>query len=180
MVEITAEYLASQGLSETFPQRFWAKVQKTNSCWLWIGGCKRTGYGRIVKKGKKPKIDAHRASWILHNGPIPEGVYVLHDCPNGDNPACVNPDHLWLGTHEQNMHDKVSKGICSGENHSQRKLSWLDVKFIRDSYNLRQRTQKELADMFGVKVHHVSNIINFKKWNHGIPSMSPDGVPKIS
>lgn len=179
MVEISPEYLASQGLSETFPERFWAKVKKTDSCWLWIGGCKRTGYGRLNKKGKKPKIDAHRASWIIHKGPIPEGVYVLHDCPNGDNPACVNPDHLWLGTHEQNMHDKVAKHVCCGENHYHRKLSWLDVCYIRNAYILRQRTQIELGKMFGIATHHVSEIINFKKWNHGMPSSSPPGVPKM-
>ena len=75
-------------------------------CWIWTGALNRhRGYGRLRFKDKE--IKAHRYSWELHNGPIPDGLQVLHKC---DTPACVNPDHLWLGTHKENMHDCIKKG----------------------------------------------------------------------
>jgi hypothetical protein len=98
------------GLSMT--ERFWAYVQKTASCWVWTGTQSDNGYGRIWGKGRH--IKAHRFSWELHNGPIPEGMHVCHKC---DTPACVNPEHLFLGTASDNMRDMVAKGRHSwGEN----------------------------------------------------------------
>lgn len=96
-------------------QRFWKKVEKGSECWLWTGGIKSKEhpYGKMFV-GKKYQR-AHRISWELHNGSIPEGMHVLHKC---DNPRCVRPDHLFLGNHAQNMEDMISKGrkkACSGE-----------------------------------------------------------------
>jgi hypothetical protein len=96
-------------------ERFWLKVQKTETCWLWIGAHHPQGYGNItVSKGKtKP---AHILSWEIHFGPIPEGMKVLHSC---DNPPCVKPDHLFLGTQTQNIADMDAKGRRSrGKAHS--------------------------------------------------------------
>lgn len=95
-----------QGFSDTFEARFWAQVNKTDSCWLWIGATQK-GYGAINKGARTSGlIRAHQASWILHNGTIPEGMSVLHHC---DVPACIRPDHLWIGTQKDNMHDAVHK-----------------------------------------------------------------------
>lgn len=87
--------------------RLWATVQKggQDDCWLWIGGVDRTKYGRIYVDGKV--TGAHRAAWAVTFGPIPDGMHVLHKC---DNSRCVNPRHLFLGTHRDNMRDMIAKG----------------------------------------------------------------------
>src|SRR5262245_42772758 len=87
-------------------QRFWSYVEKTNSCWLWIG-VKRRGYGAFSLGGGY--VAAHRLSYELHIGPIPKNLLVLHNCPDGDNPACVNPAHLFIGTQLDNIRDMRQK-----------------------------------------------------------------------
>ena len=93
----------------TMEERFWAKVHKTENCWLWTGGHSEDGYG-IFSINADTLQGAHRVSWILTHGPIPDGLWVLHNCPGGDNPACVNPGHLWLGTATDNNQDMSRKG----------------------------------------------------------------------
>ena len=83
---------------------FWSHVAKSDGCWLWTAGLNR-GYGAFAVHRKD--IGAHRYSWMLENGPIPDGLFVLHRC---DNPPCVRPDHLFIGTQLDNMLDKMSKG----------------------------------------------------------------------
>jgi hypothetical protein len=78
-------------------------------CWLWTGGTTDTGYGKVLWKGEKYRV--HRASWLAHRGPIPEGLHVLHRCDVG---LCFNPNHLFLGTAQDNMDDKVAKGRRMG------------------------------------------------------------------
>ena len=91
-------------------ERFWNKIDRRepNECWPWIGGISR-GYGHwsFWESGKCRSTTSHRKAWELANGPIPAGLFVLHRC---DNPPCCNPAHLWLGTHADNMADKVAKG----------------------------------------------------------------------
>lgn len=89
-------------------ERFWANVQKESECWRWVGGTNKTGYGRMHWRG--PNTLAHRISWVIHFGAIPEGLEILHKCSGGGNPWCVNPFHLVLGTHSENMADMVSAG----------------------------------------------------------------------
>jgi hypothetical protein len=94
-------------MSPEVEARFWAKVQKTDSCWLWTG-CKSRGYGRFRSRGNKVTSQrTHRVSWEIAHGPIPDGLKVLHRC---DTPACVRPDHLFLGTQKENVWDSIQKG----------------------------------------------------------------------
>jgi hypothetical protein len=98
--------------SNSIVERFFAKVQITEGCWLWRGAQKgrhyvtRTGYGHFALNGRK-QVAAHRWSWIHFHGPIPAGLFVCHTC---DNPVCVNPAHLFLGTVKDNALDMVAKG----------------------------------------------------------------------
>jgi hypothetical protein len=97
---------------------FWAKVEKTDRCWLYRGFIKWDGYG-WVRRGTK-NMTAHRYAWILTNGEPPEGSHLLHTC---DKPACCNPAHLRLGTHEENMAEMAAKGRSNGGN-SRRPVLW--------------------------------------------------------
>lgn len=84
--------------------RFWDQVEKTPSCWLWKGWKLNSGYGETSVNGKR--ITAHRLSYRLANGPIPKGKIIMHQC---DQPLCVRPDHLFLGTDADNTADKIAK-----------------------------------------------------------------------
>lgn len=119
--------------------RFWPKVEKSPSgCWLWIGAVSRfSGYGHFHFAGEQR---AHRVSYILSFGQIPDGMFVLHAC---DNRRCVRPDHLFLGNHTDNMKDAKRKGRLVpppkvfGERHHLAKLSDENVAFIRANYKPR-------------------------------------------
>lgn len=92
--------------------RFWSKVDKSLgalACWLWLAGCDEDGYGKFSPTHHQ-SMRAHRLAYILTYGPIPPGMLVCHNCPDGDNPACVNPAHLFLGTVDDNAKDMVRKG----------------------------------------------------------------------
>jgi hypothetical protein len=148
--------------------RFWAKVQKTESCWIWIGGRKLDprgilSYGFLVIA--KRDVQAHRLSWELHRGPIPEGMKVLHNCPGGDNPACVNPDHLWLGTQAQNVLDCEAKGRgrhLRGEQNGKAKLNREIAAQIPAL--LKEKTRKQVAEMLGVGVNTVWKVVRGEHW----------------
>jgi hypothetical protein len=86
--------------------RFWESVAKAEGCWEWTALLKRNGYGSFYRN-RGVKVAAHRYSWELHHGPVPDGLFVCHRC---DNPKCVRPDHLFLGTHRDNMDDMWAKG----------------------------------------------------------------------
>ena len=97
---------------DKFKQRFWSKVciGAPDDCWEWITCKDKYGYGRIaytVSYKNKKVLTTHRVSWMLANGDIPEGMCICHTC---DNPSCVNPNHLWLGTQKENVNDMVAKG----------------------------------------------------------------------
>ncbi len=158
---------------ETLEEKFWARVQKTESCWIWTG-YKIHGYGNLrVKKGTVGHA-AHRLSWEIHKGPIPEGLWVLHNCPGGDNPACVNPDHLWLGTESDNNKDCVKKKRNQrGERHGNAVLTWQMVCQARKLKSEGNICQREIAKMFGIGESHLSQILLGKIWKDSgeIPSL---------
>ena len=96
------------------PDRFWAKVNKTDNCWEWTGAKTPFGYGQIGRPGRNNgTVLAHRYSAMLHFGMFDRRLFVLHHC---DNPSCVNPDHLYFGDHQQNADDKMLRGRHAGAN----------------------------------------------------------------
>lgn len=103
-------------LGTTEEERFWSRIRKSDGCWEWIARSKtRSGYGRLEFGGVRQL--AHRVSWKMHFGDIPTGLFVCHTC---DNPPCVRPDHLWLGTNRDNIMDAEAKGRmrhASGASH---------------------------------------------------------------
>jgi hypothetical protein len=145
-------------------ERFWSKVNKTESCWLWIGTILSHGYGQISlghpsTPGSK-RWRAHRFSWELHNGPVPDGLVVCHRC---DVPACVNPEHLFLATQKVNVHDAIHKGRRNS--FGVQKLNEDDVSVIRQQAS-RGILQKDIAKAFGVARNTVSQIVARKTWGH--------------
>lgn len=103
----TRNALNGDAMKESFGSRIGRQIIKTvNGCWFWIGARDRKGYGRISVPPQKKKL-VHRATWEMINGPIPKGMLLCHKC---DTPSCVNPDHLFLGSHQDNADDMVAKG----------------------------------------------------------------------
>lgn len=148
-------------------ERFWEKVHKTDTCWLWIGNIVG-GYGHIRRGDRAAK--AHRVSWEIHNGPVPSGegshgTCVLHRC---DVRNCVNPDHLFLGTNTDNMRDMAAKGRAGfrprGESSTLSKLTAAQVVQIRERYAGGGATYKELAARFGVSKHAIYHVIKRHTW----------------
>lgn len=150
-----------EDLKPDFQDRFWPRVCKTDSCWLWNGYCGSKGYPVLLNRGKY--IRTHRASWIIHNGPIPTGLLVLHRC---DIRHCVRPDHLFLGTANDNSQDMKKKGRSThGEKNPNARLTEALVRSIRQAHRLGTSINK-LARQHGLNVGHASNIVNGKIWKH--------------
>ena len=151
--------------------RFWSKVNKVapNGCWEWTAHTNEHGYGRIKIDGKHQL--AHRFSWMICNGEIPEmagsdyrGTCVLHKC---DNRKCVNPKHLFLGTHKDNINDRDNKNRAAsavGESNGCSKLTARKVNEIR--YKQQFYTQRVLAAEYGVSQSVIHNVITGKSWKH--------------
>ena len=147
--------------------RFWAKVDKggPDECWEWTAGKSSEGYGRIsIGNREAGNVFAHRLSWKLHNGNIPAGIYVLHRC---DNPSCVNPRHLFLGTPADNMADMVAKErSAAGEKNSQSVLTDQIVLAMRELFDAGDTSTAEAGRRFGISYRAAWKIIRRVSWSH--------------
>ena len=136
--------------------------EPNSGCWLWLGAMGVNGYGQmhIKTNGKWRMGYAHRISWEIHNGPIPDKKHILHKC---DNPSCANPHHLFIGDQSSNMKDKVRKGRHPrGEDCSYSRLTENDIKKIRND----KRTQAEIGNEYGVTQGMISRIKLYKAWRY--------------
>lgn len=170
---------ADQRLQSRFNQ-YVSKPNGADGCWLWIGGKYQSGYGYFTVTNRQ--IAAHRCAFLMAYGAIPDGLFVCHDCPGGDNRACVNPNHLWLGTHKQNMADMTQKGrqaiglrngaytkpdrVRKGTEHGRAKLTEGDVLAIRRKYATGTVTLKNLSAEYGVVFSIISRIVRYEIWAH--------------
>jgi len=149
---------------------FWEKVNigGVHDCWEWTGSKTTVHHGEpygIFRVHSKP-ILAHRFSYQLHFGPIPEGIQILHDC---DNPLCINPKHLFEGTHTDNMRDMFLKGrnkCAIGEDVHTAILTEIQVLKIRNLYRTGLYTLIELGEMFRVDFRTIHYIVKRKTWRH--------------
>lgn len=132
--------------------RLWSYIRIENDCWIFTGTLNGKGYGCFSR------TSAHRASYKIFKGDITEGKFVCHKC---DVKSCVNPDHLWLGTHEDNMLDMVKK-----ERHGKSKLTAKQVQTIRKLAKKTDITNSELCDKYSVSSGTISNIIARRIWKH--------------
>lgn len=158
--------------------RLWDRVDKSGDCWLWQGRLARGGYGSLTIA--KRTVMAHRLAWELANEQaIPEGMLICHRC---DNPRCVRPEHLFLGTPSDNMKDMVAKGrarmgdrhpshqyperVVRGERHGRTQLTDATVLAIRARYASGNASHSILALEFGVPKPTVARILQRKNWTH--------------
>lgn len=155
--------------------RFWSKVNKNGAlildtpCWEWLGWLNTNRYGYFWINGKD--VSAHRYSYEIKNGPIPKGLWILHKC---DNPTCMNPDHLFVGTAKDNTQDMIKKGRkadtsvlpkAKGIGHGNAKLTDEQVHQIREEYPF-VKSHRKLAKKFGVTKTVITNILGGIGWKH--------------
>jgi hypothetical protein len=149
----------------------------TTKCWIWQGSVDKDGYGLLTwYEGDQKHQRAHRASWVFHNGEIPDELLALHHC---DNPSCINPDHIYIGSPQDNMDDKWARGRhipLVGEDHPLCKLSETDIALIR--YFLTQGYGvNSLAKRYRVTHAAIQHIRDWKSWKHVEAFRPVDGQP---
>ena len=147
-------------------QRFWALVAKSDGCWLWTGGRDRHGYGKFavgLKRDRTQKTQlAHRVAWMYTHGAMPQ-LNLLHQC---DNPQCVRPDHMFVGTQKDNLLDAAQKGrTARGERNGVAKLTAAAVAAIK-ARRANGEKQQAIAEAYGINRSLVSMIEHGKRWGH--------------
>ncbi len=164
-------------LTPSIVTRFWTKVDQISSphgCWLWTGTRQSKGYGILHLP---PQTLAHRVSYQIRFGSIPPDLYVLHNCPGADNPLCINPDHLWIGTLDDNNRDMRNKGrgrtpfqhghsLAVGQKNAHSKLTDTAVRAIRFEFSQGQTTYRELAQQYEVSTGAIYDTIKRRTWGH--------------
>lgn len=183
MREVSQSTLTRQGTSKprgcgchpTPEERFWAKVDRKgeNDCWIWTASKNKRGYGRFVWEGRGKGV--HVIAWMLLRGNIEAGLCVLHNCPTGDNPSCVNPNHLFLGTKQDNSRDMAAKGRAGSQVHPERlprgrehplsRLTEDQVRIIKARCS-KGESQSEVARQYGVAAVTVHHIMRGRTWKH--------------
>ena len=165
----------NSGMRKDFPLRFWSKVDKDvpNGCWLWTGCKTRAGYGQIrisYDVARSKAVYAHILSWEMVNGPVPKGMGICHSC---DNPSCINPNHLFLGTQSDNINDSVEKGRFNrpfGEKHPKAKLTEKDVIEIKSALeNKYYGYLRDLAEKYDVSRSTILSIHYHRNWKYLLP-----------
>jgi hypothetical protein len=154
---------------DTVEEYFFSKVKitKTNSCIFWPARKLESGYGMISAKGKKRL--SHRLSYEIHFGKIPKGMVICHRC---DQPSCVNPRHLFIGTHKDNVYDCINKKrnvtppIHTGKNNHHTKLTETKVIEIRKSYASGKINSYELAKKYNVTRQNIMSIVKLETWKN--------------
>lgn len=164
-------------MNEQTIERFWSHVAKTDTCWLWTGSKRNKGYGAFVwadDEGRVIQGRAHRFSYQIMVGPIPAKLFVLHRC---DNPACVNPDHLFVGTNQDNVSDMMQKGrhvaggtyvvgnYERGGYHHNARLTEHDIRSLRTDRE-QGLSYSSLAQKYGISLAHAYRIVNRHAWSH--------------
>ena len=148
---------------DEYKKRFWTKVdiKDKEDCWEWQGAIQSKGYGSVgISKGKTAL--AHRIAFEITYGEIPNGLMVLHTC---DDRSCVNPNHLYLGTHQDNMKDMVTRDRqARGERNGRSKLTIEEVENIRRIYGMGNHTQQQVAYQFGVSISSIRKILSEEYW----------------
>jgi hypothetical protein len=170
----------SKGTTLPIAPRFWPLINKTENCWLWLGPTEEPHPGYIRGAPSIGKDRPHRVSWKLHFGDIPKDLEVCHKC---DNPLCVRPDHLFLGTHLENMQDAQNKnrlvgnkGQLFGELHP---LSKLTIESVRSIRTRPYEQYSVLANEFNVSIATISDIQKGRTWNepkHNLPAAPQLGI----
>ena len=155
-------------LQEKELARFLSKIKiNKNECWEWQGACCACGYGQVkIRRLHKTVLSAHRVSYEHFKGKIPKNLYVCHSC---DNRKCVNPAHLFIGTHQENMNDMKKKGRAKsisrkGVKNPSSKLTEEDVRNIMKMLPLKNN--KEIAELFNVTHSMISSIRCGASWTH--------------
>lgn len=152
--------VVKHGNPSSLSEKFWPYVDKTDGCWIWKGTISR-GRGLIQQNFPRKSHKAHRVSWILHNGAIPDGLLVCHKCDNG---LCVNPKHLFLGTTQDNIADKVKKGRqYRGNRHHNAKLTFEKAQEIRKLFS-EGRTRREMCLMYSVSPATIASVVFGELW----------------
>jgi hypothetical protein len=134
-------------------ERFWSQVHKTDTCWLWTGAVLFSGYGAFRVKGQTRST--HRFSYVLQNGSITSGAFVCHTC---DVRLCVNPAHLFEGTHTDNMRD------CAAKGRFHRGLRPAQVEYLLAEYAKGGRTKRSFAEELGVTETTIGHVLNRRTW----------------